>query len=276
MLKRVDPTNTVFITYLQTIDTSVETGVLLAREEEKKLKPSKKVVAESSKKSIKESTSTKSPKKVSISEAEPIQLEIVVVDTPSTQKEIIPSKTGGFRRIKMKSKHKSRSPLTNVVRKPQVSLHGVIFREIPAPASPSSKKRRATDMAKHILKKKKKGRLIISSESTTDENETILDTPEADLQKDDVILPEVSIAKTIYVEEQTSDIFVNISNMDASVTMGEDASHVADKGKSSDVTPDTTVSLPSQVTPIIPTTSTTDSPIFANIIQQPFTYMLSS
>ncbi|CAI9264772.1 unnamed protein product [Lactuca saligna] len=118
MLKRVDPTTTVLITYLQTIDTSVETGVLLAREEEKKTKRSKKVVAESSKNSVKESTSTNSPKKLPISEAEPIQPEIVVADTPSTQKEIIPAKTGVFRRIKMKSKHKSRSPLTNVVRKP--------------------------------------------------------------------------------------------------------------------------------------------------------------
>ncbi|CAI9295330.1 unnamed protein product [Lactuca saligna] len=121
MLKRVDPTNTVLITYLQTIDTSIETGVLLAREEETKTKCSKKVAAESSEKSIKESKSTKSLKKLPITEVEPIQPEVVVADTPSTQKEIIPSKTSVFRRIKMKSKHKSRSPLTNVVRKPQVS-----------------------------------------------------------------------------------------------------------------------------------------------------------
>ncbi|CAI9270235.1 unnamed protein product [Lactuca saligna] len=145
------------------------------------MKCSKKVVAGSSKKSVKESTSTKSLKKVPILEVEPIQLEIVVVDTPLTQKEIIPSKTGIFRRIKMKSKHKSRSPLTNVFRKPHFSHHGFIFREILDPASPSSKNRRATDMAKHISRKKKKGRVILSSESTTDENETIPETPEADL-----------------------------------------------------------------------------------------------
>ena len=84
-------------------------------------------------------------------------------------------------------------------------------------------------MAKHISKKKKKGRVIISSESIADETETIPVTPEADLQKDDVIPPEVSIAKTDSVEAQTSDIFVNISNMDASDTVGEDASHVEDK-----------------------------------------------
>ncbi|CAI9281020.1 unnamed protein product [Lactuca saligna] len=151
MLKRVDPTNTVLITFLHTLDTSVETGVLLAREEEKK--------------------------------------------------------TNRLRRIKMKSKHKSRSPLTNVVRNPQVSHQGVIFCEILALASPSSKKRRETDMAKHIAKKKRKSRVIISSESNADENETIPETPEADLQKDYshiastiVIPPEVLVAKTVSVE----------------------------------------------------------------------------
>ncbi|CAI9284888.1 unnamed protein product [Lactuca saligna] len=176
----------------------------------------------------------------------------------------------------MKSKHKIRSPLTNVVRKPQVLHHGVIFREIPAPTSPYSKKRRETDMAKHISKKKKKGRVVISSKSTADETETIPETPKADLQKDNVIPPEFLFAKTVSVEAQTSDIIVNISNMDASVTMGEDASHVAEKSKSSDITPDTTISLSSQVTPIIPTTSTTDSPTFSTIIQQPFTSLFSS
>ncbi|CAI9294346.1 unnamed protein product [Lactuca saligna] len=117
-----------------------------------------------------ESTSIKSPKKLPVIEVVPIQPEIVVVDTPSTQKEIIPSKTGVFRRIKMKSKHKSRLPL------------GVILRDIFAPASPSSKKKRAPNGQTHI--DKKKGRVIISSESTADENETILETPEADHQKD--------------------------------------------------------------------------------------------
>ncbi|CAI9266778.1 unnamed protein product [Lactuca saligna] len=209
--------------------------VLLAREEEKKTKRSKKVAAESFEKPVKESKSTKSPKKVPITEAEPIQPEVVVADTLLTQNEIIPSKTGVFRRIKMKSKHKSRSPLMNVVRKPQVSHQGVIFCDMPAPASPSSKKGRANDTAKHISKKKKKSRLIISSESTTDENETIQETPEAGPQKDsshiastDVIPPAVSVAKTISVEARTSDIFVNIYDMDANVTMGEDASHTGD------------------------------------------------
>ncbi|CAI9283920.1 unnamed protein product [Lactuca saligna] len=154
----------------------------------------------------------------------------------------------------MKSKHKSRSPLTNVVRKPQVSHQGVIFRDIPAPTSPSSKKRRETDMAKHISKKKKKSRKDSSHIASTD-----------------VIPPEVSVAKTDSVEARTFDIFVNISDMDANVKMGEGASHTGDKGKPSDVTPDNIVSLPPQLTPVIPTTSTADSPTFENIIKKPIT-----
>ncbi|CAI9284855.1 unnamed protein product [Lactuca saligna] len=183
MLKRVDPTNPVLITYLKTIDTSVETSVLLAREEEKKSKRSKKTAVGSSDTKVKPSRSSKSPKKVPITEVEPIQPEPIVADTQLTQKEVIPSKTGVFRRIKMKSKDKIRSPITNVIHKPQVSHQGVIFREIPAPASPSSKKRMATDIAKHISKKKK-GRVIISSESTTDDSKTISETPEVVLIKD--------------------------------------------------------------------------------------------
>ncbi|CAI9294064.1 unnamed protein product [Lactuca saligna] len=111
-----------------------------------------------SEKQVKESKSTKIPKKLPVIEAEPKIPEVSVADKPSTKKEIIPSKTG------------------------------LLIREIPAPASPSSKKRRATDMAKHISKKKKKKKkkktkMIISSESTTNEDEIIPETPEADLNK---------------------------------------------------------------------------------------------
>ncbi|CAI9260639.1 unnamed protein product [Lactuca saligna] len=160
----------------------------------------------------------------------------------------------------MKSKHKSLSPLTNVVRKPQVTHQGLLFREIPTPASPSSKKRRATDMAKHISKKKKKkSKMIISSESTTDEDETIPETPEVDLHKQsstpaqtDVIPPEDSVAKSVSEEARNPDILVN------------------------DVISEIVVSFPPQLTPIVPTTSTTDSPTFENIIKQPITSLFSS
>ncbi|CAI9302133.1 unnamed protein product [Lactuca saligna] len=64
--------------------------------------------------------------------------------------------------------------------------------------------------------------------------------------------------------------------MDADVTMGEDALHTGDKGKPLDITPYILVSLPPQLTPIIPITSTTDSPTFENISKQPITSLFSS
>ncbi|CAI9271057.1 unnamed protein product [Lactuca saligna] len=64
--------------------------------------------------------------------------------------------------------------------------------------------------------------------------------------------------------------------MDANVTIVEDSSHTGDKGKTSDVISDIIVSLPPQLTPIIPTTPTTDSPTFEHIIKQPFTSLFSS
>ncbi|CAI9283832.1 unnamed protein product [Lactuca saligna] len=201
------------MTYLQTIDTTVETGILLAREEERKPNLSKKTTAGSSEKQVKESKSMKIPKTLPIIEAEPTKPKVSIAVTPSTQKEIIPSNTS-------------------------VTHQGLLFCEIPAPASPSSTKQRATDMAKHISKKKKKKKrkMIICSESTADEDETIPETPKADLHKEsstpaptDVIPPEESVAKSVFEEARTSDILVNVSNSDANVIMGEDASHKADQ-----------------------------------------------
>ncbi|CAI9285720.1 unnamed protein product [Lactuca saligna] len=106
----------------------------------------------------------------------------------------------------MKLKSKRTSSSTNVVHKPQVSHHGVVFWEISAPASPSSKKRMAADMAKHISKKKR-CKLVLSFNSTTDEIEAIPETPETVLinesSRTDTLVtqpPEVSIAKTVTVE----------------------------------------------------------------------------
>ncbi|CAI9260818.1 unnamed protein product [Lactuca saligna] len=278
MLKRVNPRNTVLLTHLKTIDITIENGILLEREETKS-KCTKKTDVGSSEKQVKESKSTKVPKKLPVTEVEPTIPEVIVIDTPITQKEIIPLKTGVFRRIKMKSKHKSRSLLTNVVRKPQITHQGLLFHEVPAHASPSSKRRRATDMAKHISKKKKKkSKMIISSESTADDDETIPETPEVNLHKETstpahtyIIPPEDSVAKSLSKEAQTSDIIVNVSNTDANVIMGEDDSKNETQGKPSTVTSETFVSFPPQITPIIPTTSTTNSPTFENIIKQPIT-----
>ncbi|CAI9269555.1 unnamed protein product [Lactuca saligna] len=117
-------------------------GVLFPQTNEKKSKKSKITDVGSSGTKVKPTSSSKSPKQVPVVEAEPIQPEPIIADTQLTEKEVIPSKIGVFRRIKMKSKlkHKGRSSITNIVCKPQVSHQGVIFREVPAPASLSSKK----------------------------------------------------------------------------------------------------------------------------------------
>ncbi|CAI9280471.1 unnamed protein product [Lactuca saligna] len=212
----------------------------------------KKTKTGSSDKPVQESKSTKNPKKTPVTDAEPIIQEVSVVDTlltkhvgSETQKGIIPSKT--------------------------------------APVSPSSKKRRTADMAKHISKKKKKSKMIISSESTTDEDETIPETPEANLQKytstpsqTAVIPPEGSVAKSLSEEARTSDILVNVSHTDTNVIMGEYDSKKDDQGKPSTITSETFISFPPQITPIILITSTTDSPTFENIIKHPITSLFSS
>ncbi|CAI9299880.1 unnamed protein product [Lactuca saligna] len=101
MLKRVDPSNPVLVSYLATINTSVETGILLPHISEKKSKKSKTTDVGYSDTKVK---SSKKTKQVPVIEPKPIQPESIIPDTQVTEKEVIPSKTGVFRRIKMKSK----------------------------------------------------------------------------------------------------------------------------------------------------------------------------
>ncbi|CAI9268694.1 unnamed protein product [Lactuca saligna] len=150
----------------------------------------------------------------------------------------------------MKLKSKRRSSGTTV-RKTQVSHQGVIFWEIPAHVSPSSKTRMVADMAKHISKNKQR-KLLLSSDSTADEIELIPETPETVLLKEsskaDTSMtqpPEVSIAKTVTVEARTSDITVNIFDMDTNVIMGENTSNYVAKGNTSNVISESLISLPS-------------------------------
>lgn len=96
-----------------------------------------------------------------------------------------------------------------------------------------------------------------------------------------VVPPEVSSTKSSHVEVRILEITANISDTGANVIMGEgDLSK--DTTQSSQGTPvivsvepisSTFVSLPLF---IIPTSSTTDSPTFQNIIDQPFTSIFSS
>lgn len=78
----------------------------------------------------------------------------VVEETTISSKEVVPTQTGVLKRLN-KMTHKPRHSPERSKRcspsfsfKPQVNRKGVIFREIPTPVSPGSKKRRAGDMAK--------------------------------------------------------------------------------------------------------------------------------
>ncbi|CAI9290482.1 unnamed protein product [Lactuca saligna] len=149
-------------------------------------------------------------------------------------------------------------------------------------------KRRAEDMAKHLSKKKKtkKRKFVILTESSEDEE--VIETPEAtpiiepsSPKKTTVIPLGVSSAKSFHEEARTSDIPTHISDTDVNVTMGEGDLH-KEAPKSVHGTPvilpietitSTSISLPPH---IIPNTSSTDSPTFENIINQPFTTIFSS
>ncbi|CAI9265949.1 unnamed protein product [Lactuca saligna] len=111
-------------------------------------------------------------------------------------------------------------------------------------------------MAKHISKKKKTtSMMIISTESTDEEDEWILETLEANVQKDTstpsqttIIPPKDSVAKSFAEEARTSDILAYVSNTDANVIIGEDDSKKDEQ----------------------------DSPTFENVIKNPFTSLFSS
>ncbi|CAI9282099.1 unnamed protein product [Lactuca saligna] len=165
MLKKVYSSHSILQAYLQTINPSIETGVLLPRSKEGSSKcRCSKNVEESPSKPIQEKKISKSPKKkqtkevaVSKPKEKPIELE-----TNEPQKEVVSSKTGVFKRIK-KITHNSRSSSDwspsfspSMIRKPHVISKGVVLREVPVPVFSSAKKRKVEDMAKHISNKQKK------------------------------------------------------------------------------------------------------------------------
>ncbi|CAI9281897.1 unnamed protein product [Lactuca saligna] len=175
---------------------------------------------------VKETKTSKSPKTKTdevVSKAVIKPIELVVIEPTSVT---IPSKTGVFRKLKLKY---GGSPTSNVVHKPHLTHQGALMRQVPTPVSPHSKKRRAVDMAKKILKKKKKMKkkqLVIPMKSS--EEEQVPETPEpkpiiqpTSPEKIVVIIPEVSSTKSYYEEVRTSDITVNVSDTVANVIMGE-------------------------------------------------------
>ncbi|CAH1440853.1 unnamed protein product [Lactuca virosa] len=108
----------------------------------------------------------KSPKKVS---GEKVSKQDGKQGVPL--KELVPSKSRVLKRLK-KLSHKPQSSSedqSSLVRKAQINRREVIIREIPAPVSLCSRKRRAEDVAKHIAEKRKKRKLVIHEESSDSE-----------------------------------------------------------------------------------------------------------
>ncbi|CAI9261705.1 unnamed protein product [Lactuca saligna] len=196
---------------------------------------------------------------------------ITLVVDESQEDGMIPSKTRMFRRINMKSKHKCKSSSKKLLHKPQLSHQGIMFREVPVPGSPASKKRAAEDMVKHLSqptkKKTKKARKIVLSSESTEGDERVPETPETTIitssipETTIIFTPEVSISKSLVKEVRTSGLSENVSK---DATQGSFIS-----------TPfETFVSVPPTST--IHSTSTTISPTFEHILNQPITSMFSS
>ena len=171
ILQRVDPTNLVLMEYLETINPDDGSGKLLPKEivgPSKKLHKSKKDATITPEKPVQEPKKKKSPPKQTKLDT---QVLIVVVEpvehvTDEQAKEKIPSKSGIFRRIKKKYRRSLKLSdgsfkSSSMVRKPYLNHQGILIREVPAPISPSSKKWRAEDVAKHTYKKKLKKRKLV-------------------------------------------------------------------------------------------------------------------
>ncbi|CAI9283580.1 unnamed protein product [Lactuca saligna] len=247
MLKRVDPTNLILMTYLALINPNDETGVLLAKPNE-----------DSSNKSQGTKKDDKSTTKhiVQLSKTTTKPVETTIVDTHT---ETIPLNFGVLKRIKKKAHPSRKSPERSssfspfFTRKPHVTQKGVIIHEVQALVSPTSKKRRATDMDKHISKKIKKRKL----------------TP--------VIPPEVSLTKSFHEEVRASGILTHISDTDVNVTMGERDSNKEHPMITHDIINTITINtlfyLPPFIIPIIPVSS---SPTFTHILNKPLTSLFSS
>ncbi|CAI9260356.1 unnamed protein product [Lactuca saligna] len=247
-------------------------GILLPRKA-KKTKKSKKDEPTSLAKKAKSSISSKSTKQMSETVAMAVEATIVITPVVEESQEdvVIPSKIGMFRRIKMKSKHKRKSSSMKLLHKPQLSFQGVMFREVPVPVSPASKKRAAEDMAKHLSqltkKKTKKSRKIVLSNESTEEDERVPETPETTILTSSIpettviFTPEVSIANSLVEEVRTSGL-------------GENVSKDAAQGSVIYTPFETFISVPPTST--IHSTSTTIYVTFEHILNHPITSMFSS
>ncbi|CAI9295064.1 unnamed protein product [Lactuca saligna] len=195
-------------------------------------------------------------------------------DTDELSKEIVPSITGVFKCLKKKA-HRSQkyherfsSFSPSMVRKPHVTWKVLVIREVPVPVSPSSKKRRAEDVAKHISMKSKKRKLIIHEDSMED-----VEVPETPMG--DVSFKNKSPIKSNLKEIVISNNSVETSIVDTTTIVGVSNTEnpASTQGIFEIVVITNNISLPPFVT-IVPTTS--HSPTFDFVISQPITSLFPS
>ncbi|CAI9302356.1 unnamed protein product [Lactuca saligna] len=177
------------------------------------------------------------------------------------------------------------------------SKTGFILQEVPIPVSPSSNKRRAKDVAKHISKKMKKTTLILQDDSMKEEE--VPETPKGDVSSKKkshvkltfeeigissssvktstvdtttilvdstkiltsklilVIPPEVSISKSFLEELRTLDISTHVSDMDVNVNMGEGVSEKEHPVSTQCILEISIITTNTSLPPFITTVSTT-------------------
>lgn len=178
---------------------------------------------------------------------------------------------------------------SQTVRKTQVSSKGVVFREIPAPASPQSKKKRAHDVAKHITEERYKWKFIVRDDLS--ENKAIPETPLVSTSlmvistpiissvsyvttvEPTVTIPlEIMVSKSVTEEAPISNINANVSNMGVHVSV-DILQPISLSSSLPLITSSSLASLPPFILPIF---TVTTSPIFDNILQQPITTLFPS
>ncbi|CAI9277283.1 unnamed protein product [Lactuca saligna] len=173
MLQKIDPAPSVLVNYLKTVNTDVETSVLLPPTigPSKKTRGSKKSTVEiPSKRSPTKATKVVKPKKQDHSE--PPSIVAMKPDEYQQETIVLPSKSGVLKKVKKMahkpsySSKKSQSFYPTYKVKTQINLKRVIFQEVQVPVSPGSKKRSVEDMAKHLLKKQKKKLRKANAENT--------------------------------------------------------------------------------------------------------------
>ena len=141
MLRKVDPSYPVMVAYLQTINPSIETGVLLPKGTGGPSKKQKGSMKEASKPIHVEKVVPVTLKKVVQSDPSPKKVaQLIIKDISIQPKDTMPSKSGVLKRLKKKVHQPCHSPDSSssflpkgvshpkLTRKPQLNRKGVVIK----------------------------------------------------------------------------------------------------------------------------------------------------